>query len=187
MSNRVEKIAYAILTNVLPHLTSKKVQVFFKGSYARKAQTSDEFIKVYYEPAKTALMIIGTVPIYSTVKAAVKVLFCEKEGYIEVSGLTEEEKKQLLQTGVCDYQPLSEKVNEVVQVIKEKVLPDYYDDAIQTFFCTGVFGDQTEEIYSKEFKDQTKVKVLYSRFNFIEVLGLSQQEQKELMLTDICY
>jgi hypothetical protein len=75
---------------------------------------------------------------------------------------------------------MKKRIDEVKDFIKENCL---IDDEIQTFFTRNLCGDPMSEVYNK---DGVKIDVCYA-YEYIEVFGLEDEEQEELMNSDFCY
>ena len=75
---------------------------------------------------------------------------------------------------------MERRIDKVKEFIKKNCL---IDGKIQTFFTRNIIGDFMVNIY-----DEDNVQIDYCfDYEYIEVFGLTEKEQEELMNTDYCY
>ena len=78
---------------------------------------------------------------------------------------------------------MSNKVEKVIKIIKEEVLPLMGLDEVQTFDTRNIIGDSMHTIYNDE---DITVDVCYG-YEYIEVFGLTDEEYDELLESNVCY
>ena len=76
---------------------------------------------------------------------------------------------------------MKRRIYRVKEFIKNNCLFEY--NKVQTFFNSNWFGDRVVNIYDE---DDIRIYICYD-YEYIEVLGLNEKEQQELLNADYCF